>query len=62
MPPRITQACTQKKVPFKIPNNNLNARFEWAYQNHNSEIVDQKVGQYKPQFMMVTESNLGIFL
>ena len=24
---------------FKIPNNNLDGRFEWAKQNHNNEIV-----------------------
>ena len=24
---------------FEIPKNNLNVRFEWAYQNHNNEIL-----------------------
>ena len=27
---------------FKIPNNNLDVRFKWAYQNHNNEIVQTR--------------------
>ena len=27
---------------FRIPNNNLDVRFEWAYQNHNNEIVQTR--------------------
>ena len=38
---------------IKIPNNNLDVKFERAYPNHNNEIVDQKVEQDKPQVMMV---------
>ena len=38
---------------FKIPNNNLDVEFERAYQNHDNEIVDQKVEQNKQQFKMV---------
>ena len=38
------QACTLKDVhntpvTFEIPNNNLDAEFEKAYQNHNNEIL-----------------------
>ena len=43
-PPRITQACTPKRVhnePLKIPNNNLDVRFEQAHQNH-KEIVQTR--------------------
>ena len=28
---------------FKIPNNNLDVRFERAYQNHNNEIVQTRM-------------------
>ena len=27
---------------FKIPNNNLDVRFEWAHKNHNTEIVQTR--------------------
>ena len=34
---------------FKIPNNNLDVRFEQAYTNHNNKIEDTKVEQDKSQ-------------
>ena len=46
-----TQKSSQQT--FKIRNNSLYVEFEKAFQNHNNEIVDQKIGQDKPQSMMV---------
>ena len=38
---------------FKVPNNNLDIRFERAYQNHNNEILQTRKKQDKPQYLMV---------
>ena len=47
---------------FKIPSNNLDVRFEWAYQPQSQNSTNQKVEQDKPQFMMVKFQNTMILM